>query len=441
LKRPGWRLMAEAVLVLSLLMAGLFLFDRAAREVEFFGDEGRYIHRARFFYYLFVQHDFTRPEWSDRDGNLTHTAMMLPHYLIGASLWATGHQVQDLPRMYSWKASPELNRRWGRVPDEQMLMQARLPMVMLAAGSVVVLYFLGRALDGVVAGVIAALIVASSPLAREYLVRAGSDAPLAFLVLLGLLFGAIGIRKGGGLPIGWALAVGVTLGLAVGSKLTALLSWAAVVGWAMLATTATWRWPGVYRSRVSALWPAAGGWFIALIVASGVFVLSNPHLYPDPLLHARHLIESRAADMQEMYAYFKADAVRNPLDRPRHVVVGSLVQATLFGLRGFPLEAALAILGAAVLIHRTLREWSENGVISADGFVLLTVLCYFTGVSAGLLLAFERYFVPPLLLGALLSGLGLSAITGRLSVLSTVFKSRGGLARATASGSSRTAST
>ena len=183
MKRPGWRLMAEAILVLSLLIAGLFLFDRAAREVEFFGDEGRYIHRARFFYYLFVQHDFTRPEWGDRDGNLTHTAMMLPHYLIGASLWATGHQVEDLPRMYSWKASPELNRRWGRVPDEQMLMQARLPMVLLAAGSVVVLYFLGRALGGVVAGVIAALIAASSPLAREYLVRAGSDAPLAFLVL------------------------------------------------------------------------------------------------------------------------------------------------------------------------------------------------------------------------------------------------------------------
>jgi 4-amino-4-deoxy-L-arabinose transferase-like glycosyltransferase len=431
----------ETLLVLSVVIAGLWVFGRAARQVEFFGDEGRYIHRARFFYYLFVQHDVTRSEWSDRDGNLTHTAMMLPHYLIGASLWAADYRVEDLPRMYSWKASPELNRRWGRVPDERMLMQARLPMVLLAVGSVLLLYFLGRALGGVVAGLTAALIAASSPLAREYLVRVGSDAPLAFLVLLGLLFSVLGMRRGGGVPMGWAVAVGLALGLAAGSKLTALLSWAAVVGWAMLAMTAAWRCPLVYRSRVACLWPAARGWFIALLVASGVFVLINPHLYPDPLLHARHLIESRAADMQEMYAYFKADAVRNPLDRPRHVIVGSLVQAPLFGSRGFPIEAALAVVGVAALIHRTLRDWWQSAVLSTDTLVLLTVLCYFAGVSAGLLLAFERYFLPTLLLGALLSGLGLSAITRRLPALGAALKNRRPAPRVTASGSSPAAST
>jgi hypothetical protein len=429
LKRRSLQRLAEALALLGLLGLSLWVFDGARNRVEFFGDEGRYIHRARFFHYLFVERDLTRPEWSDRDGNLNHTAMMFPHYLIGASLWAAGYRVEDLPRMYSWRASPELNRRWGRVPDEPMLMQARLPMILLACGSVLLVYFVGRSLGGVVAGLTGALLAVASPLTQQHLLRVGSDAPVVFLILLTLLLGTLGIRRSGGLSIAWALAVGAALGLAVGSKLTALLSCAAVVGWLILAAARAWQRTELSGGRLARLWAASRGWLAALVVACGVFVLINPHLYPDPLLHTAHLVESRAADMQEMYAYFRAESVRNPLDRPRHVILGSLVHATLFGSRGLPLEAALAALGAAALLYRTLRQWRHR--LTAEGFVLLTALCYFGGVSAWLLVAFERYFLPTFLLGALLSGLGLSAILRLVPSLGAVVKTRGSVAQAT----------
>jgi hypothetical protein len=74
----------------------------------------------------------------------------------------------------------------------------------------------------------------------------------------------------------------------------------------------------------------------------------------------------------------------------------------------------LATIGGAVLLARTWRGWRRTSHIPAEGLVLVTVLAYFVGVTAGLLLAWPHYLVPTFLLGTVLSGLGLSAVTHSL---------------------------
>jgi hypothetical protein len=84
-----------------------------------------------------------------------------------------------------------------------------------------------------------------------------------------------------------------------------------------------------------------------------------------------------------------------------------------------PIEALLVPMGAVILFQRLLRAGKRAGYLSVDGLVLLTVAVYFVGVTATLYVAWARYFLPTLLLGILLSGIGVSTILHRLPSLWT----------------------
>src|SRR5215208_6273580 len=201
------------MLGLAILIAGLWVFSTAAKTRPFHRDESRSILASRYFGYLFLERDLARPEWGD--GPQTHGQPMLMRYLIGGRLWAGGYDLDALPSPYDSDKSLQENRREGRVPDATLLAAARAPMVALAAGAVTLLYLLGRVLGGVAAGLAAATLALGSPFSQTYLVRAKQEAPLVFFLMLTLLVGVLGIRRGreGGLPTGWAVALGVALGL------------------------------------------------------------------------------------------------------------------------------------------------------------------------------------------------------------------------------------
>ena len=291
-------------------------------------------------------------------------------------------------------------------------------MVATAAGAAAVLYVLGRVLGGPLAGLAAAVLMLGSPLLNLRLVRARADSPLAFFLILALLLAVLGARRGraGRLPLSWAIAVGAALGLGLGSKLTAALGVGAMLTWGGLVVTLAvlHGGPSHAGSRLARAWAVGRGWVLAVVVGLGVFILSDPHLYPNPPLHAFHLFQERYEDLVEQQQAFSRRALRTPLARVRFVLDGSLISGTATGDRGLPLEAVLAPLGGAALLVRAWRGWRRQGQVSADALVLLTVLVYFAGVSAAILWAVETYLVPTLLLGTLLSGLGLAAVVGQL---------------------------
>ena len=112
-----------------------------------------------------------------------------------------------------------------------------------------------------------------------------------------------------------------------------------------------------------------------------------------------------------------AKAVRDPMIRLGYVLEGSLVNGTATAGLGIPLEPVLAATGGVVLLVRLERGWRSARRLPIEGFALLSVLTYYAGISAGLGLAFEQYFVPTLVLGTVLSGLGVATIAGRLGEL------------------------
>jgi 4-amino-4-deoxy-L-arabinose transferase-like glycosyltransferase len=416
------------VLGLGVLLAGLWVLGDSAKRVEMHGDEGVAIMATPYFEYLFIRRELAREEWHD-DSYAVHTHPMISRYLMGGWLWLQGYNERRLPqRSYRWSLSLEENRRQGRVPSETLLAHARTPMVASGAGAAVLLYLLGRVLAGVPAGLVAAGLALGSPLAQEHLVRARPDPPFVFFELLALLLGVLGARRGrdGSLPIGWALGFGLALGLAFGSKLTAVLGPAAAVGWGSLVAgfaAARTREPSETGARagLSRAWMAGRGWALAAVVACGVFVLSNPHLYPDPILHTAHLFAHRVEE-GEVAQRHHPDAAQNIFERSSFVLRGSLAGGTLTGSRGVPLEALLAAVGAAALAAGSWREWRRTGRPPADGLVLLTALAYFLGTIVFLPVTWDRYLLPTVLLGALFSGLGAAALVRQASALGAPFK-------------------
>jgi hypothetical protein len=67
----------------------------------------------------------------------------------------------------------------------------------------------------------------------------------------------------------------------------------------------------------------------------------------------------------------------------------------------------LSAIGLALLIWRCGHAWRASESLGQEGLLAVTVVTFFLGTIGGLLLAWPRYYLPTLVLGTLLSGLGL----------------------------------
>ncbi len=414
----GGRRRLDIVLTAVIFVVSLSVFWSAAHSASYHPDESDYIWTSRYFDYFIVSRDLDNEAWGD---NLwTHTQPMMTRYLIGGWLWTRGYNLSTLPApSYDWGQTYEENKRAGHVPENWLLVEARIPSILLAAGSTVLLYWLGSMIAGPLAGIVAALLLLGNPLMREHIVRAIPEPALMFFVLLALWLAAVGTRRGrgGGLPAAWAVGVGAALGLAMQSKLTATFSVAAFGVWALaVVALAAWRRREPWREVLA----VAGSWAAVFGVAALVFVASNPHLYPNPIEHTIHLFRERTTTMHIQHEGNPHDATGGLADRIAYVTGGSLVVQP--GLeedhtrvwRGLPLALLLAPVGVWILARRSWRGSGGGRALPAEALVLLTMLAYFGGIAVTLHVYWSRYILPTYMLGGLLAGIGASAIAGWL---------------------------
>ena len=85
--------------------------------------------------------------------------------------------------------------------------------------------------------------------------------------------------------------------------------------------------------------------------------------------------------------------------------------------RGLVLGWLALVLGLVALAWRALQEWRARRRLAPHGFVLLTVLVYFAGVTAGLSMTWSRYLTPTVLLACLLAGIGCGELAARVALL------------------------
>ncbi len=410
MRRRLWWLTSEVVPPIAILLVSLWVLSASAAHARPSWDEGFYIGNSRYFYYLFVEHDVTRREW--RDSFATHTQPMLVRYVVGAWFWLHGYTVDRIPPPTDYGQSYEQNVRRGAIPGPAMQALTRAPMIAIAALAIVLLYLLGRVLVDRIAGLGAAAAAIAGAPAEARLIRAQPEALLVMLLILTLLIGMLGMRRGrrGSLPVWWAVALGVTLGLGLQAKLTMVLSLVSIVTWMTLVMAIAARGDRLdLTDRLSRAWRVGRGWALSLAVALAVWVVTNPHVYPDPIAHTWHYFPQQYRELVELQGMLPDEAVHDRLTGARLVLTWSFVSLTASGSRGVPLEAALALVGGGVLVQRAWRTWRRWGRVAVESWLLVTLLVYLGGIGAGLYLAWDRYGIPSWILVTLLSGAGLSA--------------------------------
>jgi hypothetical protein len=430
-----WRRVAEVGLAVVVLAASFGVFSRSAQQVESRGDEWLYIYKSRYFANLVSNGGPANPEWAD--GFFTHDHPMMLAYALGAWFTVQGRDVFQMPTpRYSRAARAEfgipsqplpyeLNREnfiIGPVPDPELLQNARVLMAGFAAGAALLIYLIGRALAGPVAGLIALLALLSRRVFTHELVWVQNESLLVLFILGALLLAILGARRGvgGSLPIRWAVPLGIVLGLGLQTKLTAVLSLLSLGVWMIIVAAAALRREGravrglMRAGRLGSAAIAARGWLLALGIGVAVFVLSNPHLYPDPIAHARHQFDSRARVMEMAPTGCDADCAVTLLERVGYTLRGSLMGGVPISRSSSLLElilglgaAGLAALGFGALGYRAVLAFRDQVAPSAEGIVPVTALVYLAGVSAGMtMVGITRYVVPTAVLAALLAGVG-----------------------------------
>ncbi|MBN8619501.1 MAG: hypothetical protein J0L63_11385, partial [Anaerolineae bacterium] len=134
------------VLLIGYVLAGVEV-------VPFHGDESTQIYMSRDYAYQFIERDYEKLMYSDTPVSPTEQQLRLLNgtvnkYLIGLAWHSSGYTVNDINEQWDWGADWQYNQQNGHAPSADLLQVARWPSALLLAGSVVVMFALGRALGG-----------------------------------------------------------------------------------------------------------------------------------------------------------------------------------------------------------------------------------------------------------------------------------------------------
>ena len=429
-------------------LAATVMLQRAAT-VGYNTDEGQHIATAEYFEIVFLQGRLGGPPWEETYWTLTQPP--IPRYVLGAAIWLSGnpvprldpaHRIQEVRgpnRERYWDPATYTNER--RLAEERrverrrpaVLAAARVPMALFAAGAVLLLFLLGRALAGTIAGLVAALGLLWAPLGLTLLPRAHAEGPLLLFILLGLYLGVRGaaklqvqgskfkVQSGRDAPLelgtlnlqlgtlNW-VGVGLATGLGAATKLTAVLGLAALGAFAAWSL-AVRRWTPAPAAAGSWRWSA-----LAVLVGLVTFVAVNPFLWPDPVGRTAAMLQFRRQELVGQRTLNAGDAV------PEGVAARSVLllertfvsEAPLARRTGLPLDAGLALVGAAVLARRAYQARDDGGLVGPAAFALIWIATFLAGTAPNLGLDWQRYYLPTVALGLILVGVGAEVLLGGL---------------------------
>jgi hypothetical protein len=425
---------------------GLF-YERAAR-VGYNTDEGQAIWPSQYFQFVFLEGKVSGPVWEPSYWTLTQVPVY--RYIIGAGIWLGGRTFLELDLDHrrdevsgpdraryldaaTYRDEPRLaeQRRIPR-PSPDVLWAARLPMVVLGAGTAALLFVVAAELGGVLAGLVTAVGFVAAPFVQTLLPRAHTEAPFLFFLVLGLWLSMLAARVAvltpvPALPLGegwgegrWSLILGalagLSVGLSAGSKLTGVLAIAALVAFAagalVLALLARYRslgdavGPRVTLER-SWRWSA-----LAAVVGLVVFLIVDPFLWPDPIGRTRAMLQFRQQEMFGQRALNEELAVPEGIaTRVVFLLRRSAVDEPWAARRlGLPLEGVLMVVGAVVVAARIWRERRAGSLVDAEAVLGTWMLVMIVGTAPNLGIDWDRYYLPIVALGLIFAGVGTASL-------------------------------
>jgi 4-amino-4-deoxy-L-arabinose transferase-like glycosyltransferase len=407
------RLAARMALIVWVLAWMAYVLQGQA---PFHGDESTLVLMSRDYAYQFLERDmakvlYQQPPWNSTEQELRLLNGTISKYSIGLVWHVGGYTLAQLPDQYDWGADWDYNVATARVPDAALLAVIRAPSTIMTALGVAVMAALGWWVGGWRAAMLACALYALNPPLLLNGRRAMFEGAFLLFTLLTVLAGValaahlqrpqtnmarhMGARRW--VIVSLFVALGISGGMALASKHTAVVAVGAVFGgvaWALVR--ADWRrWPFLALSAMLCL---------------AVFFLLNPAWWNDPLGRAAEVLTMRNQMLSGQAATFggyadwgerMAGLLRQTLLQPMYYEVDAwgtypaiaeqirAYEASAWG--GLALSPWIAAAGGVLALWGVWR-------LARDGAAGLVVLLWAGATIAFVVLAtpleWQRYYLP-----------------------------------------------
>jgi hypothetical protein len=387
-------------------------------KTELHPDETRWLNRA---HYLDDFIDPFGPTWQDY--YLTRGQPPGGSYLMGLGLLVQGQPrdsvgVWDFNYGLTWARgeTPGWNELAGATPSEDVLLAGRRTNAVVGALVAMLVFFVATQLTNPVGGLAAGLVLANHPLQITLATQALSDQLLA--LSLGVTFVAAYqfARKPN---YGWALVMGIAIGVGGATKLAPLALSFALAGYGILWLL--WTWWQHRGTRVS--WGNRKFGLLLMtqpVIAGITFIAMYPYLWVSPIINSLHLLDFRRTEMASQARILPHARVDDPVGaflrygqqlhgaysstRDGIASLGNLINQDFSGATSLDL-----LIGATGMII-VIRMVIQYGLWSPQAIVIMLMAAEIGAVTVGLGVDFYRYYLPVLLVICILIGVAVGEV-------------------------------
>jgi hypothetical protein len=316
---------------LLVLVISTLLFHQGLPSEKYFEDEGAYL-AGSYYYRLVKEGRLDDVDWFYL-GSYDH--LQVGRWMMGAALDARGLRLSDSTRELEAWYGADGARQTEINPDEiDRLLTARLSMMVGAAIGCWAAFIVAKQIVGPVTGLIAALLLGSSPLYAMHARRAMPDDWVIAFGLVGLacvffLAKRLPLRRGYRFHLTRTLPgvvfAGISFGLSAGTKLSGISILIAVLVGAglLLALSAPWRKAGPTHT-VMKRWGILI--LMTFVIAVGVFIAVHPFFYARPKLPPTNpdqptlLVDGQMRDAKWIESYVRPLADAGIVERLRYLL-------------------------------------------------------------------------------------------------------------------------
>jgi len=379
----------------------------------FHGDESYWLRSTKCFKLFFMDKDLHSKQWEN------YKIEPVGKYAIGLALYIAGYgdRIDELSKMkrWHWGKDYKWNLNHGRVPPQEILYIARLTMALFGSFTCLLIYWIGKMLWGIKAGIISSLLLAYNPLMLVCSRHAMTDAPLIFFLTMNILlliyFYRALLNQKFLKTVIFGILIGVNSALAAGTKLNGGLAGLVFMGFYIVVILIK----GIqYVFSKDSLRKSLSKFtadreikvtltslIVSGVIAIIVFVGMNPSLYPKPLEGSMNMIEYRMLEVnhQEKYADQKKYTVlidsfsrkidftfRRTLFPGKNVILGNIFK--------IPIDFALFIGGLILLLYCECKYLLARSKPSFNGIIILWTFITFIGIIVWIPFDWPRYYLP-----------------------------------------------
>ncbi|MGA1825572.1 MAG: ArnT family glycosyltransferase [bacterium] len=430
-----FNLLKEIIVVFIILPILFTPFVNKLEMQKYFGDESYWIRSTKCFKLFFLDNDLYSKQWKN------YKIEPVGKYLIGLALYIAGYgdRIDQLSKMrrWHWGKDYKWNVKHGRVPPKKILYVARLTMALFGSFTCLLIYWIGKMLWGIKAGIISSLLLAYNPLMLLCSRRAMTDAPLLFfltanVILLIYFYRSLPKQK---MLITFILAllIGVNSALAAGTKLNGGLAGLICLSFYILILLVkgvhyTFSKDSLARSISEFLGDREIKATLVSLIVSGfvsiiVFVGINPSLYAQPFTGPLNMIEYRMSEIehQQKYADPKGYAVligsfskkvdyivRRTLFPGKFVILGNILK--------MPIDFVLFLLGCTMLLYGEVKYLIQNYQPSCNTIIILWTFITFIGIIIWIPFDWPRYYLPVIPCIVMITGYCIDKIIDKCSL-------------------------